>query len=160
MVDKENLNSMDCVIIVTFFLAIMFGFITIIPQPAFLGYVWFVVSSLFFLPTLSLPWHVSCQEDGQVDLEAGVKHRSIRKEQRYHFALWMTLAFPLFPLVYLLAANKVIGSDVSVGMFLLLSVILKGFLLVVIMDEFTNALTEVQQVSHCVTCAYNGFLFM
>ena len=145
MVDKEKLDTIDCTMIVTFFLTIIFGFISIIPQPTFLGIFWFLLASLSFLPTLYLPWHVSRQEEVEVDVESGVTHRSIRREQRYHFALWMTIAFPLFPVVYLLAAFKAIGPGVTVGLYQLLSLVLKGFLLVVIMDEFSNALSEVRQ---------------
>ena len=137
---------MDWTIIVTFFMTIIFGFINIIPQPVFFGYFWFLLSSLSFLPTVYLPWHVSNQEgEEEVDATSGVKHRSIRREQRFRFALWLTFAFPLFPVVYLLAALGVIGPDITIGLFLLLSVILKGFLLVVIMEEFSNALAEVRE---------------
>eukprot|EP01035_Chromulina_nebulosa_P069544 gene69544-biopygen39665 len=143
MVDKKQLSKMDWTIIITFFLTIIFGFVIIIPQPTSVCYLWFVLSSLSLIPTVYLPWHVSYQEDEEkVDIDTGVKHRSIRKEQRFHFAVWLTFAFLLFPVVYLLAAFDAIGPDVAVGLFLLLSVILKGFLLVVIMEEFSNALSE------------------
>ena len=145
MVDKETLNRMDWIILVTFFLTIMFGFITIIPQPLFLAYFWFVLSLLSFLPTLFLPWYVSRQEEEKCDVEAGVKYQSIRKEQRFYLALWLTIAFPLFPMVYMVAAFDFIGPGDTIGMFLLLSVILKGFLLVVIMDEFVNALSDARE---------------
>ena len=146
MVGKDKLNRMDLTIMITFFLTIIFGFITIIPQPTFFGYFWFLLSSVSFLPTLYLPLHVSQPHHQEsMDLEVGLKHRSIRGEQRFHFAVWLTIAFPLFPLVYLLAALNVIGPGDTIGLFLLLSVIAKGFLLIVIMDEFTNVLLEVQQ---------------
>ncbi len=39
-------------------------------------------------------------------------------------------------------SNKAIPLDISIGLFLLLSVILKRFLLVAVMDEFSDALAE------------------
>lgn len=145
---KRNLNKVDYAIIVSFFVCSLFGFLPIIPQPKFLAYIWISMSALTSIPTLALPWYLSFEGNKRVgDIEQGQVNpvsTGRRKKQQLLLAYWMAIVCPLFPLTYFLAATKVIGPGESVGVFLLLTLILKAFFAASLADAHTHALLDAE----------------
>ena len=145
-VDKADLNLKDYMIIISFFFCILLGFVPIIPQSYWLGVFWIVMSCISYLPCLYLPFHVSYRAQDFNDLEAGVEsHKLKRNRQRFHLAMWLTICFPLFPITYLLAALSVIGQGDTIGVYLILSVLMKALFTAIAMDAHSDALTAAQK---------------
>ena len=69
----------------------------------------------------------------------------MRQKQQYYLAVWMAIVCPLFPLNYVLAATKVIGPGESVGIFLLLTLLLKAFFASSLADAHTLTLIDAQK---------------
>ena len=131
---------------ISFFFCLVFGFIPIYPQPQWLGIFWFVVACLCFVPTLYLPFHVSSGMEDVIDLESRQDDHIIkRKKQRYLLALWLVICFPLFPINYLLAAFGVIGYGETIGVYFLLSVLMKAFFSAVTMDVHSTAQMDAEK---------------
>ena len=146
---KRNLNKVDYAIITSFFICSVFGFLPIIPQQEFLAYIWISMSALTFIPTLALPWYLSSEGSELLvgDIEQGqMVQPSIgkRKKQQLVLAYWMSVVCPLFPLNYFLAAAKVIGHGESVGVFLLLTLVLKAFFAASLADAHAHALLDAE----------------
>ena len=143
---KKDLSKTDVVIISSFFVCILCGFLPIIPQSRSLSIFWIVVSSIACLPVLSLPWQVSPPErDPAGDMENGASKQSSssrRQKQQLSFAHWMTVVCPLFPINYFLATAKVIGPGESVGVYLLLTLLMKAFFAASLADVHTHALLD------------------
>ena len=145
LVDKAEFSSTDFIMIISFFLCLLFGFIPIIPQPYWLGIFWLVLACLSFLPILYLPYHVSYRIEDFIDVETNSKNFLIkRKKQMYYLAVWLTICLPLFPVNYLLAMSGVIGPGDTIAIYLILSVLTKALYAAVTMDVHSSALTEAQ----------------
>ena len=145
---KKNLNRVEYTVIATFFACCVFGFLPIIPQPQFLAYIWISMSALTCIPLLALPWYLSLEGKEFVgDIEQGQSKplsTGRRKKQQLFLAYWMTVVCPLFPLNYFLAAAKVIGPGESVGVFLLLTLVLKAFFAASLADAHAHALMDAE----------------
>jgi signal transduction histidine kinase len=99
-----------------------------------------------------MPWYVSGQKQEKQlapDIEEGGSIRmnssTMRQKQQYALAMWMAMVCPLFPLNYVLAATKVIGPGESVGIFLLLTLLLKAFFAASLADAHTLSLIDEQK---------------
>ena len=147
LTEKKDFNRTDLAIMISFFVCIVCGFLPIIPQPRYLAYLWIAMSSVACLPVLLLPWYVSCQKQVPDIEEAASNQMSNvkRQKQQYSLALWMAVVCPLFPLNYILAATKVIGPGESVGIFLLLTLLLKAFFAASLADAHTLSLIDAQK---------------
>ena len=149
LTQKKDLSLVDCSIMMSFFVCIVCGFLPIIPQPRWFAYLWIAISSVTCLPVLYLPWYVSCTQREQapdIENEGGCiqMHNDKELKQQMSFAIWMAVVCPLFPLSYILAATKVIGPGESVGVFLLLTLLLKAFFAISLADAHTHNLLEQQ----------------
>ena len=146
---KNELNKTDLSIMTSFFLCIIFGFLPIIPQPQYLGYLWIAFSSIFCIPVLLLPWYVlSLDHEPTSDIEKGDSDewlKSKNQNRQFYVALWLAISCPLFPLNYILAATKVIGPGDSVGIFLLLTLLMKAFFAASVADVHTYSLMDIQK---------------
>ena len=148
---KNDLSKVDYAFITSFFMCIVFGFLPIIPQPKFLGYLWVVLSAIACIPVLLLPWYVSSPRysdlsEQSTDMEEGksrLRGRGASKsQQQFHSALWLTIVNPLFPLTYILAATKVIEPGHSVGVFLLLTLVMKAVFAASLADIHVHAFLD------------------
>jgi len=146
---KNELNTMDKCIMISFFTCIFFGFLPIIPQPQYLGYVWVSMAAICCVPVLLLPWYVLLEERQAASyIEEGEGNemlRSKKQSRQFYSALWLSLSCPLFPLNYLLAATRVIGPADSAGVFLLLTLLMKAFYAASVADVHTHSLMDVQK---------------
>jgi signal transduction histidine kinase len=152
LTEKKDLSNTDLAIVISFFMCMVFGFLPIIPQPRYLAYLWIALSVVACLPVLYLPWYVSRQGQEQapdiLDLEearSNQMNNTKRHLMQYSLATWMAIVCPLFPLNYLLAATKVIGPGESVGVFLLLTLLLKAFFAASLADAHTLSLIDRQK---------------
>lgn len=91
------------------------------------------------------------------DLEAGSRRASSQsisfkdRKKQFYSALWLTFTYPVFPVINLLAATKVIGPGDSVGIiFLLLTLLMKAAFAATLADmhtqTFADALREFELV--------------
>ena len=150
LTQKKELSRVDCFIMFSFFVCVVCGFLPIIPQPRWLAYLWIAISSVSCLPVLYLPWYVSrMQREQAPDIEAEggsiPMHNGKELKQQMSFANWIAIVCPLFPLNYLLAATKVIGPGESVGIFLLLTLLLKAFFAICLADAHTHNILDKQK---------------
>jgi signal transduction histidine kinase len=152
LTEKKDLSNTDLAIVISFFMCMVFGFLPIIPQPRYLAYLWIALSVVACLPVLYLPWYVSRQGQEQapdiLDLEearSNQMNNTKRHLMQYSLATWMAIVCPLFPLNYVLAATKVIGPGESVGIFLLLTLLLKAFFAASLADAHTLSLIDRQK---------------
>jgi hypothetical protein len=129
LAEKKGLSKMDYAIIAIFFLCILFGWMPIIPQPRFLGFVWVAISFIACLPVLMLLWYLRVPEP-DFDIEGGRERERTRRRQRVQFysALELASICPIFPATYLLVTTKIIKPADSVGLFLLWTLLLKMLL--------------------------------
>eukprot|EP01035_Chromulina_nebulosa_P069333 gene69333-biopygen22402 len=152
LTEKKDLSETDLAIVISFFMCMVFGFLPIIPQPRYLAYLWIALSAVACLPVMYLPWYVSRQGQEKaydtLDLEearSDQMNNTKRHLMQYSLAIWMAIVCPLFPLNYLLAATKVIGPGESVGVFLLLTLLLKAFFVASLADAHTLSLLDRQK---------------
>ena len=144
---KNELNKADIAIMVSFFLCILFGFLPIIPQPQYLGYLWIAMAALFCIPVLLLPWYILSQDQMPfADIEVGESPEPSKNQSRqFYVVLWLAITCPLFPLNYILAATKVIGPGDSAAVFLLLTLLMKAFFAASVADMHTHSLMDIQR---------------
>eukprot|EP01036_Dinobryon_divergens_P061791 gene61791-biopygen28095 len=147
LTERKELNKADLSIMASFFLCILFGFLPIIPQPQYLGYLWIAMAAMFCVPVLLLPWYVLSQDQIPfADIEVGEPPEPSKNQSRqFYVALWLAITCPLFPLNYMLAATKVIGPGDSAGVFLLLTLLMKAFFAASVADMHTHSLMDIQR---------------
>ena len=145
---KKDLNKLDVAIITSSFLCILFVFLSVIPQPQFLGYLWIALSFFACIPLFSLPLYLSLQEpEPAADIEAGNGdyNTSQATKNQFYWALGLAMFFPLFPINYILAATGIIEPGDSVGVFLLLTLLLNAFFATGLADMHTRIFLDAQR---------------
>ena len=143
VVDKKELSTQDLIYIWTFWICLAFGFLIIIDQPYWLGMLWLVLSCLFYVPTMCLPWY----DEGDLgeSSEALFSHVQEMKEKRLQLIIWLSIILPLFTVNYLIAMWGFISVPVTVIVYQILSVLTKGLFAACVMDIQMTGYRELEK---------------
>jgi signal transduction histidine kinase len=132
VVDKKELSTQDKVYISTFWLCLLFGFLIIFEQPYWLAMFWLVLSCLFYVPMMYLPWYDEDTTDFDSEILTG--HLAEMKEKRLQLIIWLSIILPLFTINYLVAMWGFINIPTTVIIYQVLSVLTKGLFAACVMD--------------------------
>ena len=124
VVQKKQFSTADIVYMSTFWLCLIFGFFIIFDQPYWLGMFWLVLSCLFYLPMLHLPWYADETDviDENLICEQITKYTEYMKIKRFHLIMWLTIVLPLYTVNYLVAMWNMIDFKTTIIIYQILSV--------------------------------------
>jgi hypothetical protein len=98
LAENKGLSNMGYAIMAIFFLCILFGWMPIIPQPRFLGFVWSAISFIACLSVLMLLWYLRVPEP-DFDIEGGGRERESENKESSSIRRWsLQVSVPYFQL--------------------------------------------------------------
>ena len=130
--EESHMTTREIAVILSFFSYLIFAFLPIIPQPVWLGAVWIILSSICLIPVLLIPCRLSHRNHGFSDLrEVGDDHEAQEiatesNREEYYLSISVVFCFPLYRVVYLLAAVGALDYGQTMGAFLLLTTFTKA----------------------------------
>ena len=130
---------MDWILLFLFVAMLVSGFCVNLVKTAILGQVVLTISIICYSPFFFLPIFL------RSDNEETFGSDSSYKRKRYILTMTFVLGMPIFGLVYLLAAARVINAPQTVIMFQMLSLVVKALYAAVLMDLYQGALIAAQQ---------------
>ena len=140
--NKCSMSTMDWVMIGSFFLCLLAGFLINFPSSVAMGIFWLFVSCVAFLPSVFLPYYChpsnsQCASISTIALDnqallqfSSVQHTLIR---RYQLAWILTIMQPLIAVTYLLAYGGLITPAQTIASYQTLSVLTKGYFISIAM---------------------------
>eukprot|EP01041_Mallomonas_annulata_P002749 gene2749-5415_t len=167
VVDKPYLTKTDWLLIISFWICLVTGFLIIPYQPYGWGVFWLVISCLTYLPLLYLPCYVgkcpSVYSDGldystipTEENELNLTHAHLK---RYNLSVWLTIILPLYTINYLVAWAGGIDAATTIAIYQVLSVLTKGLFTALCMDSHVDVLMETQRaVERRANAARRAFL--
>ena len=146
IVDKPYLTRTDWLVMTTFFLCLVAGFLIVIPQSYSLGLFWLAVSCLTYLPVLGLPWY-----DIDIRPVVALEGRALNLFAegyaiRYNLVMWLTIVLPLYTVNYLFALFGTIDAAQTIVIYQILSVLTKGLFAAATMDIHLDLLCNAEKL--------------
>lgn len=146
VVDKPRLSRTDWLLIFSFFMTIVMGFLVIIPQP--FGSAVFSVSASFiaYMPTLfhSFMAHSASRVIPDED-KTSVRKLPDRISQRANMLFLVSVCFHVFPIIYIIAAFRGMSHSDTIVTYQIFNVLIKGALAAYAMDIHLDLINEAER---------------
>ena len=144
IVPKCDLTNMDILMMISFFVCLVFGFLIMVPADYHVYQFWLAMSCIAYLPMFYLLVYDRYDIVGlkviiknTVDMQRLVKRRQIM--------FWLSFVFPLNTVNYLFAFFGCISYGQTIAIYQLLSVTTNGLFAAVIMDLHVDLLRKAER---------------
>ena len=139
IIGKSEMDCIDWLLVNSFILTILFGFLLIFVTDPVGAIICLALSFLAYIPQLFTFCLLKSRYRRDILRISDSNPVTFNEKKMDSLAFWVTATMPLFGVAYMLAIFRVISLETSAATFQLLSMVIKGFYGVIILDLHEEA---------------------
>jgi hypothetical protein len=129
--EKDDLNKIDWMLLVTFTLCLLFAFFIIFDQSELSAYLLLFCSCVSYSPSLYLPFYRDPISSAPSAYDSITSQMATR---RFQLSVFLTITFVLYVITYFFAHFGRIDYPMTIIIFQILSIVTKGLFATIVLD--------------------------